>query len=126
MLILEKDHFGGLIDFGIQRCVLSGEQAVEDAALVRRGNIEVFAHGEVFVDRRILKLAAYACASDLVLDHVRQLQVLEADAAGTRAGLAADHVEQGGLARAVGADHHMHLVLFDVKVEVVDRLETVE
>jgi hypothetical protein len=41
-------------------------------------------------------------------------------------GLAADEVEQGGLAGAVGADDHAQLVLVDVEVEAVDGLEAVE
>ncbi|PHN57539.1 hypothetical protein AO286_09855 [Pseudomonas syringae] len=125
-LILEKDHLGGLFDLAVQRGILAGEQAIEDAAFVRRRNIKVFAHGEVFVHRRVLKLAPHARAGDLVLDHGFQLQVLETNPACAGAGFAAEHVEQGGLARAIGADHHMHLVFLDIEVEVVDRLEAVE
>ena len=41
-------------------------------------------------------------------------------------GAAADQVEHGGLAGAVRADDDAQLVLVDVEIELVDRLEAVE
>jgi len=61
-----------------------------------------------------------------VLGHAREFLVLELDAAGRGAGLAADQVQQRGLARAVGADDDAQLVPVDVQVQRVDGLEAVE
>src|SRR5690606_2176172 len=55
-----------------------------------------------------------------------EFPALELDAAAGRFGLAAYHVEQGGLAGAIGADDHPQLVLVHVHVQVLHRLEAVE
>ncbi len=52
------------------------------------------------------------CSGSLVIS-----ALLELDAAVAGAGLAADQVEQGGLAGAVGADDHAQLVLVDIEVQ---------
>ncbi|MNT57021.1 hypothetical protein D3C72_1943650 [compost metagenome] len=61
-----------------------------------------------------------------MLCHAGEFFVLELDAAARGAGLAADQIQQRGLARTVGADDHAQLVLVDVQREVVDGLEAVE
>src|SRR5262249_37753805 len=63
---------------------------------------------------------------DLVLFHLRQFLTAELDRAGGGFCLAADEIEHGGLAGAVGADDDADLVLLDIEGEIVDRLEAVE
>src|SRR3990167_2238703 len=102
------------------------EQRAENVAPLGKGHFQVLEHRQVFVDRRVLKLAPDAGTDDVELTHLGQLPALELDAAGGGFGLAANQVEHRGLAGTVGADHHAHFIAVDIQVEVIDRLEAVE
>ena len=82
---------------------------------------------QVREDGRRLELAPDPEAGDLVLPQPDQLGVLAEDhAARRRLHLARDHVEQRGLARSVGPDHHAQLLVVHEEVQLVERLEAVE
>src|SRR3989344_845704 len=115
-LLDPRNHLGGAFE----------EQRAEHLAALGVGHFQVLEHREIFVDRGVLELAPDPGADDVELAHLGQLSVLELDAAGGGLGLATDQVEYRGLASAVGADHHPHLIAVDVQVEVIHRLETIE
>ena len=125
-MVLEEDVAGDLLDpLADGGVALEGERA-EHGAAARVGDLQVLEHGEVFVDRRRLELAADAGADDLVLLHLGQLAALERDGAAGRLGPAADEVEHRGLAGAVGPDDDADLVAVEIEGEIVDRAEAVE
>ena len=102
------------------------EQRAGHVAATRQRELEIFEHGEVFVDRGGLELAPDPEADDFLLLAAGDFLVLELDRAVRNPGPAADQVEHGGLAGAVRADDHAQFALVDVEVELVDRLEPVE
>ncbi len=88
--------------------------------------VQVLPHREVAVDRGGLELPADAELGDVLGVLADQTDaVAEEDCPGGWGGLAANDIQQGGLARAVGPDHHAQLVVVDTEIAVVQRLETV-
>ena len=81
---------------------------------------------QILVGRRRLEFTPHARPSDLIVDHLRQFQAFELDRTMCRLGLAAYHVQQCGLAGAVGPDDHPEFLMFHGKGQVVHRHETVE
>ena len=99
----------------------SGEDALA-AALERE--LDVVPHREVDEDGRRLELAADAEGGDLVLAERGEVGAAAEDHAAVL-GLhpTRDHVEQGRLAGAVGADHHAQLPPVHEEVQAVEGLE---
>ncbi|VGC22070.1 Uncharacterised protein [Klebsiella quasipneumoniae] len=94
-------------------------------SLHRQG--EIFRHRQRFEDRRLLKLAPDALAGDGHRFEGGQIHRLVIDRfAALRPGFAGDHVHQGGLARAVGADHTAQLADANRQRQVRQRPETVK
>ena len=71
--------FGDFLDAVAHLGVAAEGQRAEHRSAARKGDLQVFEHREVFVDRRRLKLAADAGADDLVFFHVGQFVALELD-----------------------------------------------
>ena len=92
---------------------------VEDAV-----QIHVFVGGLLAVEAGVLKDDAEALA-DLVLLH-RGIEAVELDAAAGRAQQRGEHLDGGGLARAVRAEEGEDLALRDVEGDVVDGGEIAE
>ncbi|MGY4355108.1 hypothetical protein ACVW0J_001601 [Bradyrhizobium sp. i1.7.7] len=124
--ILQEDHFGDFVHPVAHGGVAGEGQRAEHRAAARIGDLQILEHREIVVDRRVLEFAADARLDDLVFLHPRQLLATELDRTRRCFGLAADQVEHGGLAGAVGTDDDTDLVLVDVEREIVDRLEPVE
>ena len=72
------------------------------------------------------KVRAMPERGHVVGPEARAVAALEADAALVRVIEAADHVEQGGLARAVGADDGDDLPAPDLEADPVERLHRAE
>ena len=87
---------------------------------------QVLQHGGVLEQLDVLEGAGDAEAGDLVGREMGDLLALEGDEARSRPVQAADEVEDGGLAGAVGADQREHLVRPHLEGDVVDGLEAAE
>src|SRR6476660_6050530 len=124
--LVKKDLLSDLVDLTHQFILTLEEQRAEDAATLGVGNLQILEHSEIFVHARSLKLTSDAHARDLVLDHACEVVVLEAHDATGRFGFSADHVQQRGLAGAIGTDDTAQFVFLHVEIEAVDRLEPVE
>jgi hypothetical protein len=74
----------------------------------------------------VLKGPGDAAGSDLVGRHLRDVLVAEDEAALARIVDAADHVEDGGLARAVGADDGEDLPRLHLEAHPVEGLDAAE
>ncbi|KAF5287454.1 hypothetical protein FQR65_LT21019 [Abscondita terminalis] len=81
-----------------------------------RGQAQVLAHGQGQEQAGDLKGPCHAAAHAPVVGFARHVVAVEHDAPAADALGAREHVEQGGLARAVGADHRMHGVGADLEV----------
>ena len=88
-------------------------EAERAAPLRQRGNDDVLAHrqaGEELVDLIALGQAKLAHLRDV---HAGDVATIEQDAAGGRLHLAGQHLEEGALAGAVGADDAAQLAALD-------------
>ena len=92
--------------------------------------VRVIRDADVVQDRQIakdtnaLKGTANALLGDLVGGHIGDLLPLEGDGARADRIDAGDHVENRGLASAVGADEPDQFPFLDLDVEIVDRAQT--
>src|SRR5690606_6366224 len=110
------DHFG---------CAPECE-CTEYRATCRIRHFEVLEYRQIFVDRRILKLASNALAHDLIFGQFGQLLVFELDTARCRPGLSADQIKHGGFAGPIGPDDDADFVFVYIQIQIVDSLESVE
>src|SRR3546814_6498433 len=72
-------------------------------------------HGELLEDRSDLIGAHQTRAGSLVAGQVGDVAATKHDASAVRSQFARELVDQGGLARAVGADHRVDLTILDVQ-----------
>ena len=99
----------------------------EHAARVReQGELHVLAHGERGEGLGDLERATDAFAPDRLGLQADQLAAGEPHRAGVGSELAADHVEAGRLAGAVGPDQRQHLAGGEVEADVVDGANAAE
>ena len=118
----EVDQFERVLDLlGQARDAVEAAEQVEPelaAQFGERGDDEVLAHGqaaEQLVDLVALGQAELADVGDV---HAGDVAALEDDLAGGRRDLAGQHLEEGGLAGAVGADDAAQLAVVDGEVDV--------
>src|SRR6218665_456468 len=124
--LAQKDLPGHRIDARAQCRRAAKAQRLQQAVHARQRELEVLQHREVLIDRGRLELAAHAGAHDLILVQAAEVRAVEQHPARARPGLAADHVQQRGLARAVRADDQAQLVALDREAQAVHGLEPVE
>src|SRR6266568_2116295 len=86
---------------------------------------DVVLHGDLAERSRELERAGDAPAADLVRAMPRDVLVFEQHLPG-RGLEAADHVEQGGLASAVGPDDPEHLTALDREIDAIQSLDAAE
>ena len=86
---------------------------------------DVLADGELAEDGLLLRQVAHAEARALIHRLVGGVVAVEEDLAAVRPHEADDHVERGGLARAVGAEQPDDLALADLDVDAVHHRATV-
>ena len=103
------------------------EQGRHHVAAVAQGEGEIVDQGEVPEHGGGLEFAPDAQHGDLVFLQLAEIGSLaEDDAPGVRFGPAADDVEQGRLAGAVGTDQRPQLAVVHVKIHLFQSLEAVE
>ncbi len=117
---------GNLVDFANQLRVALEEQRTENAALPGVRDFQVLEDRQILVYGWILKFPADADARNLILDHLRELVVLEPDSAVGWLGLAADHVQQRGFARTIWTNDTPQFVFLDIERQIVHGLESVK
>src|SRR5262245_29100142 len=90
------------------------------------GEIEIFPHRQIRIDRGRLKLSANAELDDFILGFADEFLILAKDHAACHwMRLPADDVVKRGFACAIGPDHVAELVVVDNEVEIVQRFEAV-
>ena len=125
--VLQLQELDDLLAGGAMADLLALRQApIEHAAEHARAHAHVAAehqvveHGEAAEQGDVLERARHAERRDLARRPARDVAALEHDAAGIRLVEAGDHVEQRGLAGAVGADDREDAALGDVDRHAVD------
>jgi len=88
--------------------------------------LEIAAWCEVLVDAGRLELAADTQPRDAVLALAHQGTAAEQHVSLSGAHLAGDHIQEGGLTGAIGADHGPKLTRGKLQVEVVEGKEAVK
>ena len=86
----------------------------------------VLQRGHVEEHLQVLEGAADAGGGEAVHRLAGQVHAVEADRTGARAVHPAEHVDQAGLAGAVGADHRVHRTRLDAHFHVGDRMDAAE
>ncbi|OIQ74530.1 hypothetical protein GALL_438140 [mine drainage metagenome] len=108
---------------GSQARVSGCKQAAEHgAAMLLRGDDQVVAHTHLAKHLQRLERAPDPATVELQRAAVGDILAIELDAAAVRCDLAQHAVEQGGFARAVGADHAKYFTGHDFKRHTADRL----
>src|SRR5207245_6115589 len=108
---------GAPVRAGVQLLVLNVDVATEH---------EVVDDGHAPEERNVLKGAGHAQGGDAGGREPGELGAVETDGAPLRVKDAADAVEQGGLARAVGTDDGQDLALLDVEADAAHGLDAAE
>lgn len=117
-LLVEADELEQLLGPLLLGARVLGEHG-EDALVAVRGADQHVLHARhAAIDARLLEGAQEAEARDLGHPQPRDLPALEADRARVHGVVADDGVEEGGLARAVGADEADDLARLDSKRDV--------
>ena len=106
--------------------VEAAEQQAEGGVAALHRQLEIAPRGEVLIHPRRLKLAADAEPRDAVLGNPQQRTPSKHHIPFGGAHLAGDHIEEGGFASTVGADHSPQLTGSQRQIEVVERPEAIE
>ena len=84
--------------------------------------LDVFAHAQLAEDGGLLRQVGQPQPGAAVDGHLRHRLAVDQDVAAVRAHQPDDHVERGGLARAVGAEQAHHFAFLDRQRHVLDDL----
>ncbi len=125
-VIAQEDEIRQGFDLLDHSLAAAKKDRLQHALPVGHRDFEVLEDGQIFIHRRRLELAPHPSAYDLVLGELGQVFPLEPHLAGRRAGLAADHVQQRGLPRPVGADDHSQLARINLQTQLIDGAKAIE
>src|SRR5262249_39720231 len=126
LLVAETDHVEDAVDLPGQVLGTPGEEGREHRLLRLVGKLQILEYGMVAVDRRRLKLAPDAQAHDFLLAEPSKVLALEKHPTLRRLDLAANRVEQRGLAGPIWTDDDAELTSLHREVEAVERSKAVE
>src|SRR5690606_30339422 len=125
-IFLETDRNRHFLDAGLRLGRQLVKKRVPYAAAGFEGQQQVIEYGKASENGRSLEFAAHAQFHDLLLVELYEILAVHHGRSLLGFGLAAQHVNESGLARAVGPDDHAQFLFLQFEIGDVEGLEAVE